>query len=114
MLLPWYTTEALGKYAPGGTGYLDRARPLPVPEADELIKEYCARTGRAYPIPKFDFCIAFAFFRLTVICQGIIARVAMKQASSAKASEAIKFFQPCAEAVLKFVDAGDLSSSSKL
>ena len=64
MLLPWFIPEDVGKIAPGGTGYLDAVRPLPVPEADELIKEYCHRTQISYPIPRFEFCIAFAFFRV--------------------------------------------------
>ncbi|KAJ3118218.1 hypothetical protein HDU96_003258 [Phlyctochytrium bullatum] len=111
LLLPWYSTQEIGSQAPGGVGFLDAKRPLPVPEADELIKEYCRRTHRPYPIPRFDFCIAFSFFRLAVITQGVAARVALKQASSANAHHAAKMFIPCCNLVLNFVDKGDLNSS---
>ncbi|CAG8646689.1 5258_t:CDS:2, partial [Scutellospora calospora] len=60
---------------------------LPIPSANELIQAYCEKTGRQYPIPNFEFCIAFSFFRLAVILQGIAARIARKQASSAEANE---------------------------
>ncbi|KAJ3331963.1 hypothetical protein HDU76_001691 [Blyttiomyces sp. JEL0837] len=109
LLLPWYTPAVVGANAPGGIGYLDAPRPLPVPEAEDLIKEYCRRAGRPYPIPKFDFCIAFSFFRLTVISQGIASRVVRKQASSASATMAVKMMIPCANLVLGFVDKGDLA-----
>ncbi|KAI8852680.1 phosphotransferase enzyme family protein [Chytridium lagenaria] len=111
LLLPWYTTMEVGKEAPGGAGFLDASRPLPVPEADELMKEYCRLTGRTYPIPRFDFCIAFSFFRLSVITQGVAARVALKQASSANAKAAASMFIPCSNLVLKFVDKGNLGPS---
>jgi len=38
---------------------------LPIPSADELIKAYCAKVKRSYPIPKFEFCIVFSFFRVS-------------------------------------------------
>ncbi|KAJ3106145.1 hypothetical protein HDU97_006962 [Phlyctochytrium planicorne] len=116
LLLPWYTPSIVGDKAPGGVGLLDAPRPLSIPEADDLIKEYCRLTGRVYPIPRFDFCIAFSFFRLAVIAQGVAARVAKKQASSANAKQVAGFFGACAYLVLDFVDKGDLDAraSSKL
>ncbi|KAJ3216140.1 hypothetical protein HDU67_009867 [Dinochytrium kinnereticum] len=111
LLLPWYTPMAIGEHAPGGVGFLDAKRPLSVPEAPELIKEYCRLSGRQYPIPRFDFCIAFSFFRLAVITQGVAARVALKQASSANAKAAADMFIPCTNLVLGFVDKGDLGPS---
>jgi aminoglycoside phosphotransferase (APT) family kinase protein len=39
-------------------------RPLPVPEANELISRYCTRMKIQYPIPGWKFCIAFSFFRV--------------------------------------------------
>lgn len=74
-------------------------RPLKVPEAEELIQLYCAARNRPYPIPNWDFCIAFAFFRLAVIAQGIAARIKRRQASSSFADEIARLFQPCAQKV---------------
>ncbi|KAI8909064.1 kinase-like domain-containing protein, partial [Gorgonomyces haynaldii] len=89
LLQPWYI--------PHGTrlgGFYDAPRPLPVPEADELIKRYCEKVGRPYPIPGWDFCVAFSFFKMAVITQGVAARVKRNQASSGFATEIAKLFQP--------------------
>ncbi|CAG8781960.1 41495_t:CDS:2 [Gigaspora margarita] len=66
---------------------------LSIPSANELIQVYCEKSGRQYPIPNFEFAIAFTFFRTAVILQGIAARIARKQASSDKAKEYAKFFK---------------------
>ncbi|KAM0791663.1 hypothetical protein ACM66B_006099 [Microbotryomycetes sp. NB124-2] len=58
---------------------------LPIPNAEVLLKEYCKLVGQPYPLPKWTACVSFAFFRLAVITQGIAARSAVGQASSAKA-----------------------------
>jgi aminoglycoside phosphotransferase (APT) family kinase protein len=60
LLLPWYTPSRIPKLI----GYMDAPRPLPVPEADELIQLYCAKMNRPYPIQNWNFCIAFAYFRV--------------------------------------------------
>ncbi|RKO88431.1 kinase-like domain-containing protein, partial [Blyttiomyces helicus] len=61
LLLPFYTPSK-----PFGSqlGLADLPRPLDIPEADEIIREYCRQAGRPYPIPNWDFCVAFAFFRV--------------------------------------------------
>jgi aminoglycoside phosphotransferase (APT) family kinase protein len=63
LLLPWYTPSNFAHVS----GFLDVPRPLQVPEADELIRLYCKQTNRAYPIQNWNFCIAFAFFRVFFI-----------------------------------------------
>ncbi|KAI9344251.1 kinase-like domain-containing protein [Obelidium mucronatum] len=82
-LLPWYTPAMFAKLLPGGAGLKDVERPLPVPEAGDLMQVYCRKVGRLFPIPRFDFCVAFSFFRLLVIMQATL--------------------------VLDFVDRGDLT-----
>ncbi|KAJ3124407.1 hypothetical protein HK100_011247 [Physocladia obscura] len=110
-LLPWYTPHTFTEL-PGGVGFKDEVRPLPVPEAQDLIEEYCKRSGRAYPIPRFEFCIAFSFFRLLVIMQGVAARAARKQASSANVIQVDeKLMRKYSNLVLDIVDAGDLDAS---
>ncbi|KAJ3317299.1 hypothetical protein HDV06_001721 [Boothiomyces sp. JEL0866] len=96
MLLCWYVPSSMKGPL---EAFLDAPRPLPVPEADTLLKLYCQKRGLQYPIKNWDFCVAFAFFRLAVITQGIAARVARNQASSGFASEVAKLFQPCAKRV---------------
>jgi aminoglycoside phosphotransferase (APT) family kinase protein len=95
LLLPWYVPSKWGKLG----GLADLPRPLGIPEADVLIEQYCIARNISYPIPNWHFCIAFAFFRLAVITQGIAARVKRNQASSGIAEQIAKLFQPCAEKV---------------
>ncbi|KAF9169731.1 hypothetical protein BGX21_009852 [Mortierella sp. AD011] len=58
---------------------------LPIPPVSQLLERYCQQTSRPFPIENWMFCIAFSFFRLSVILHGIKARVARGQASSADA-----------------------------
>ncbi|CAG8437844.1 7988_t:CDS:2 [Funneliformis caledonium] len=95
-------------------GLLDKPD-LPIPSADELIKTYCAKVGRSYPIPRYKFSIVFSFFRLAVITQGIAARIARNQASSTEAKKYARLFRPLTLRGLQIIDeCGDLSSKSKL
>ncbi|TPX33067.1 hypothetical protein SmJEL517_g03900 [Synchytrium microbalum] len=102
--LNWYLPQSLG-------GYLDLPRPLPVPEADELIEYYCKQVGRPFPIPGFSFAVAFAIFRLGVVFQGIAARTALRQNSSA--NNAAGLMLPVANLILEIVDTGKLPSGQK-
>lgn len=52
--------------------------------------------------------------QLAVIAQGIAARVARKQASSAQAKTYAELFIPVANLGLNIVDQGELKSESKL
>lgn len=78
---------------------------VPIP-LEDLEREYCHLTKQAYPIPEMIYVRSWMFFRvktrlrfifvlrlltpyseqLAVISQGIAARYARRQASSAKAS----------------------------
>lgn len=55
-----------------------------VPPMQDVHRHYCSRTGTPYPIEGWRFAVAFAFFRLSVIIQGIAARAARGQASNAR------------------------------
>ena len=61
MLMLWYTEKEGFAVI---SGFLDAERPLPVPEADELIRLYCNKMNRPYPIPGWRFCVVFSFFRV--------------------------------------------------
>ncbi|KAI9229513.1 MAG: kinase-like domain-containing protein [Piptocephalis tieghemiana] len=86
-------------------------RPLPVPHEEDLQRQYCHLTGRRWPIQGWDFAKSFAFFRLAVISQGIAARVARGQASSAQAKEYGALFRPVMALAVQFVDQSNLTSS---
>ena len=62
LLMPWYIPQTSFKLS----GFKGAPRPVPVPEAEELIQRYCERMRRPYPIPGWDFCIAFAFFKVMI------------------------------------------------
>ncbi|KAI9205657.1 kinase-like domain-containing protein [Polychytrium aggregatum] len=111
LLLPWY--------APGDgynsiMGIRNAKRPMAIPEAEELIQYYCQMAGRPYPIPRWDFCIAFAFFRTAVILQGIAARIKIGQSSSPLGKTYAGLFQTMAECGFEIVARGDLDQLARL
>ncbi|KDN53111.1 APH-domain-containing protein [Tilletiaria anomala UBC 951] len=86
----------------------------PVPVKEELLKEYCEAARCEYPIPNWTFCEAWAWFRLAVIAQGIAARSAAGQASSAKAKEYGSMFPIVADGALKIIKASTGAVKAKL
>ncbi len=55
-----------------GLGDLDRAA-AGIPTEEQYVARYCARMGLA-GIPDWTFCLAFSFFRLAAILQGVMKR----------------------------------------
>ena len=55
-----------------------------IPNEDDFIAAYCKRTGRER-IPQWNFYVAFGFFRLASIVQGVYKRGLQGNASSAAA-----------------------------
>ncbi|OAV92056.1 hypothetical protein PTTG_04481 [Puccinia triticina 1-1 BBBD Race 1] len=97
LLQPWYAPSSLSVgYQPS---LLLGFRDLPIDQmpiritADDLLKKYCELTRKSYPLINWECAVSFAFFRLAVIAQGIAARIAKGQASSARASEYGSKFQ---------------------
>jgi aminoglycoside phosphotransferase (APT) family kinase protein len=66
-----------------GLGGQDRAA-LGVPSEDEIVARYCALRG-IEPIRDWHFYLAFSFFRLAAIVQGVKARALQGNASSTAA-----------------------------
>ena len=66
-----------------GMGGVDR-KTLNIPEDNEYIRRYCERTGRD-EISHWNFYLAFCFFRLAAIVQGVKKRALDGTASSAEA-----------------------------
>lgn len=84
LLSPYAWPESmLGK----GVGFLGTSEPLPagLPTLEENLVFYSKISGWD-PRPSWPFAIVSAHYRLSVICHGIKARVARRQASSANAA----------------------------
>jgi aminoglycoside phosphotransferase (APT) family kinase protein len=86
----------------------------PIPTKDRLLKAYCSSAKREYPIPNWNFCEAWSWFRLGVIVQGIAARAAAGQASSAKASEYGTMFPIVAGGALQIISGRTENQKAKL
>jgi aminoglycoside phosphotransferase (APT) family kinase protein len=63
-----------------GLGGIDRAA-LGLPSEEAYVAAYCRRRGLA-GIPGWTFCLAFSFFRLAAICQGVYRRALDGNASN--------------------------------
>ena len=84
----------------GRSGVMDLDRQaLGIPELDEVVAHYCAKTGRD-SVPQMDWYLAYNFFRLAAIIQGIKKRVIDGTASSAHARAMSERVQPLAALAL--------------
>jgi aminoglycoside phosphotransferase (APT) family kinase protein len=68
-----------------GFADLDR-RQLGIPEEADYLRQYCARADRPVPYG-WPFYLAFSFFRISAILQGVRHRARMGNASAANAAE---------------------------
>ena len=57
---------------------------LGIPSEDEMLNSYC-KLRQMGPIDNWSFYLAFSFFRLAAICQGVLKRAIDGNASSKKA-----------------------------
>ena len=83
---------------PGLAG-VDRAA-LGIPSEAELLRQYSALSGRAIPAD-WPFVLAFSYFRLAAIAQGVAKRVEQGNASSAQAAQAGAMTELLAQAGLQ-------------
>jgi len=79
---------------PGLAG-IDR-RALGIPSEPEMLARYAALTGRAIPAD-WPFVLAFSFFRLAAIAQGVAKRAVQGNASSTQAMQAGQMVELLAE-----------------
>jgi aminoglycoside phosphotransferase (APT) family kinase protein len=68
-----------------GLGGLDYAQ-LGIPAEAAYVEHYCRLTGRAF-LPAWNFYLAFSFFRVAAILQGVWRRAQDGQASAADAMQ---------------------------
>ncbi|WP_119678032.1 phosphotransferase [Indioceanicola profundi] len=67
-----------------------------IPSEDEYLDAYCRRTGRS-GIPDWNFFLAFSFFRIASICQGVYARALAGNAADRRAQRYGQVAQATAE-----------------
>jgi len=75
---------------------------LGLPTEQAYVAAYCRRTGRA-GIPEWEWCLAFAMFRLAAIAQGIMGRVVAGTANDPNARERGARARPLAESAWELV-----------
>jgi aminoglycoside phosphotransferase (APT) family kinase protein len=88
--------------APPGLAGLDRDR-LGIPSEPEYVARYCHRTG-IDGIDHWTFYLAFSFFRLAAIIQGVAKRAVDGNASNARAAELGQWVEPLARMAMEIVD----------
>ncbi|WP_342642750.1 phosphotransferase family protein [Rhodoligotrophos ferricapiens] len=69
---------------------------LGLPRLETYIERYCERTGRS-SIPNIDFYLAYNFFRMAAIFQGIVGRVRDGTAANPKAAAMETQVEPMAK-----------------
>lgn len=92
-----WVTENGGR---SGVKDIDR-KALGIPELEEVVERYCAATGRD-SIPDLNWYLAYNFFRLAGIMQGIKKRVIDGTASSAHAKAMSDRVTPLVDKALEF------------
>jgi len=81
---------------------LDRSA-LGIPDEDEMIAQYCELRGLT-GIANWNFYLAFSFFRLASIAQGVKARALQGNASNANAHEVGGMVEPLATLAVELTD----------
>jgi aminoglycoside phosphotransferase (APT) family kinase protein len=81
---------------------VDRAS-LGIPSEQEYVAKYCQRMGLA-KIDNWTFCLAFSFFRLAAIAQGVAKRASQGNASNKDAAKVGAFVEPLAKMALAIID----------
>ncbi|MBU3069998.1 phosphotransferase family protein [Aestuariicella sp. G3-2] len=77
---------------------------LGIPTEEEYVAAYCKRMG-IEKIDNWSFYLAFSFFRLAAICQGVAKRAADGNASNKAANRVGAMVQPLAQTALDIIKA---------
>ncbi|MFZ5677850.1 MAG: phosphotransferase family protein [Pseudomonadota bacterium] len=98
LMMWWMPRSAHG----GGVGsLLGHERHPGLPAIETYIEEYCTLTGRDF-IPDLDVYLAYNFFRIAAILQGIIGRVRDGTAANRNAALMASEVRPLAETAWRF------------
>jgi aminoglycoside phosphotransferase (APT) family kinase protein len=76
---------------------------LGIPSEDEYVASYCQRQG-IEKIENWTFYLAFSFFRLAAIVQGVAKRASEGNASNANAKTVGRFVEPLAQMALTIIN----------
>jgi len=92
---------------PSGMGSIDGLRDvdrasLGIPSEAEYVAQYCQRMGIEH-IDNWTFYLAFSFFRLAAIVQGVAKRAAQGNASNENANKVGSFVEPLATMALQVI-----------
>lgn len=85
-----------------GLGNIDR-RSIGIPSEQEYVAMYCEKSGQA-KIENWQFYLAFSFFRLGAIAQGVAKRALDGNASSPQAKKVGEMVQPLAAMAIALID----------
>jgi hypothetical protein len=96
-----YNPDAVGG---GGVQGMPDFEASGVPAQEELVQYYCQLVQRPFPDPDMCFYFGFYFWRGAIIAQGIGARLAMGQASSAVAKDFAAMTGPLGELARMQID----------
>lgn len=83
---------------------------LGIPTEAEYVAAYCRRMG-INGIDNWSFYLAFSFFRLAAICQGVAKRAADGNASNAAADRVGAMVPPLAEMALNIIGSDPVTSN---
>jgi len=92
---------------PSGMGSIDGLlgvdrHSLGIPTEEEYVALYCQRMG-IEKIAHWTFYLAFSFFRLAAIAQGVAKRASQGNASNAQANKVGSFVEPLAQMALQVI-----------
>lgn len=87
-----------------GLAGVDRAS-LGIPDDKDYLASYCKKVGLA-EIENWDFYLAFSFYRLAAIVQGIKKRALDGNASNERATQVGAMVKPLAQSALEAIDRG--------
>ena len=86
----------------GGLGAIDWAS-QGIPSEAEIVARYCGLMN-IDKIENWNFCMAFSFFRLAAICQGVAKRAVDGNASNAAADDVAALVRPLVELAISYID----------
>ena len=86
----------------GGVGNIDWVS-HGIPTEETIVARYCALMG-IDKIDNWNFFMAFSFFRLAAICQGVAKRAVDGNASNAAADDVAAMVRPLAELAMDYID----------
>jgi len=99
--------QCMGLRMPQGMGSIDGLQgidraSLGIPTEEEYVARYCQRMG-IEKIENWTFYLAFSFFRLAAIAQGVAKRAEQGNASNENANTVGKFVEPLAQMAMSII-----------